>query len=486
MRQAFAVLFAVPLLLLTGCAEPDEPAEPGVLTVGTTEPASLLPADLRDEAGRMVTGALWSPLVDYQPATGEVTPRAAESVTSEDQVTWTIRLRAGQAFHDGSPVTASSYVHTWDAVSGQPWASSTLLRKTLRPKEITAPDEQTIRLVLDRPFAQVPAVLAAPALYPLPASVLESRDWAGFAANPVGNGPFRMAEPWRPGTGGRLVRVAEAPGKAREIRLRITDPTGQYDRVRDGGLDLATAVPGERHDAMHQDFAERHVMWPLPEATYLAFPSADGRFQNATARYAVSMAVDRAALEAGPLGRQVDPARSMLPPAVAPGERSGTCRPCTHDAAAAKSLLGQVPFTGPLTVFHDQGQEGWAGALAGQVRDALGIEITAAPRPAGGPAPGPFTVTVPLTAPGPHELLATVAEAAGYSDAGFAQLLAGADAAKGQEESAQRYRLAENQLLRDLPVTPLWSGHGHAVWSGRVHDVTATPFRGVELAAVSV
>ncbi|WP_410645183.1 hypothetical protein [Amycolatopsis sp. lyj-346] len=46
--------------------------------------------------------------------------------------------------------------------------------------------------------------------------------------------------------------------------------------------------------------------------------------------------------------------------------------------------------------------------------------------------------------------------------------------------------LAENQLLRDLPVVPLWSGHGHAVWAPRVHDVTATPFTGLVLAGIGV
>ncbi|GAA5107880.1 peptide ABC transporter substrate-binding protein [Nocardia iowensis] len=488
-KRSLRLIAVLAVLLLggTACSESAEPPEPGVLTVGVREPASLLPGDLRDQAGRMLVGALWTPLVDYDAATGQSTPRAAESVTSSDQVTWEIKLRADGRFHDGSPVTAKSYVDTWRTVADERWAGSGALTEVLRAKEISAPDEGTLRIVLDRPFGQVPAVLAAQALLPLPASVLASRDWVGFAANPVGNGPFRMAERWQPGSGGRLVRIGDATGKAREIRFNVGDSAAQYDQVRAGSLDLATEVPGERHEAMHHDFGDRHAMWPLPEASYLAFPLSDKRFEDAAVRYAFAMAVDRAALAAGPLAHQVDPARAILPPGVAPGERSGTCRPCTHDQAAAKSLLGQVTFTGPVTVYFGAGQERWAPPLADQIRTALTVEATARPR--GDQAEhvdGPLLLTRSQSTSSPHELLTALAKAAGYTDDGFAQLLAAADSAGLSAENGQLYRLAENQLLRDLPVAPLWSGHGHAVWAERVGDVTAMPLRGVDLASISV
>jgi oligopeptide transport system substrate-binding protein len=483
MRLRVTAVFALLALGIAGCSDSPERAEPGVLTVGVREPTTLLPADVHDQAGRMITGALWTPLVSYEATTGKVTPRAAESVGSSDQVTWTVRLRTRGHFHDGTPLTAKSYVDTWQAVAGEHWPGSAVLTETLRAKEITAPDENTLKIVLDRPFGQVPAVLAAQALLPLPASVLASRDWAGFAHNPVGNGPFRLAEPWKAGSGGRLTRVADVPGKAREIKLRVGDPAAQYDDVKAGKLDLAVEVPGDRHDAMHHDFAERHAMWPLPEATYLAFPLADKRFQDAAVRYGFAMSTDRAALETGALTHQADPARTMLPPAVAPGERTGTCRPCTHDPAAAKSLLTQAAFIGGSAIYYDAGQAAWATALADQVHGALGAEVTAKPRASTAPD-GPFTVSVALGTPSPHELLAALVKATGYADDGFAQLLASAEAAGTPEEAGRAYRLVENQLLRDLPAAPLWSGHGHTVWTQRVRDVSTAPFTGIDLAEV--
>lgn len=72
------ILLAV-VLTITGCSSTPAPApqpEPGLLTVGIGQPANGPAAD------RMISNALYTPLVDYDPATGKVTLRAAESVSS--------------------------------------------------------------------------------------------------------------------------------------------------------------------------------------------------------------------------------------------------------------------------------------------------------------------------------------------------------------------------------------------------------------------
>ncbi|UOZ06734.1 ABC transporter substrate-binding protein [Amycolatopsis sp. WQ 127309] len=470
-------LLAVLALAVTGCSDP-APA-PGVLSVGLREPATLLPADLSDQAGRLVTAALWTPLADYDAATGKVTPRAAESIESTDRVHWTVRLRPA-TFHDGTPVTAQSYVDTWRAIAAEHWVASPVLTKLLRAQEIKA-SGLVLTLTLDRPSGQVPVLLSAPGLVPLPASVLASHDWNGFAKAPVGNGPYRLDGPWKPGSGGTLKRVGE--GGAATIELRVGEPAAQYDAVKAGTLDLATEVPGEKHDAMHE-FGDRHATWALPQAGYLAFPVTDPKFTDATVRHGFALGVDRAALESGPLAHQVDPAKALLPPADAPGERTGTCRPCSFDAAAGKALLKQTAFPGGATVYFGPGAEGWTRTLVVGLHKALDVSVTAQARPAG-PLDGPSTLDVKLATPSPYELLSALAEASGYTDEVFHQNLTLADAAATADEAGQLYRLAENQLLRDLPVAPLWSGHGHAVWGDRIHNITTAPFTGPALAAIT-
>jgi oligopeptide transport system substrate-binding protein len=477
------VLLAVVALAVTGCSDPD-PTRPGVLSAGIREPATLLPADVTDQAGRLVTGALWTPLADYDAATGKLTPRAAESIESADRVHWTVKLRPA-TFHDGTPVTAQSYVDTWRAVAASQWASAPVLTKLLRAREITASTPDTIALTLDRTSGQVPALLSAPGLVPLPASVLASRDWKGFATAPVGNGPYRLDGPWKPGSGGTLKRIGE--GRSAEIELRVGDPAAQYDAVKAGTLDLATEVPGEKHDATHDDFGDdHHATWALPRAGYLAFPVANPRFADTTVRHGFALGVDRAALEAGPLAHQADPAKALLPPADAPGERSGTCRPCTFDAAAGKALLQQGAFPGGATVYFGPDTEAWTRTLVVGLHKSLDVSVTAQASPAAGQPDGPSTVDISLATASPHELLSALASKSGYTDEVFRQNLELADAAATPEEAGELYRLAENQLLRDLPVAPLWSGHGHAVWSSRAHDVRTTPFTGPVLAGIGV
>jgi oligopeptide transport system substrate-binding protein len=432
------------LLAAAGCAASDErPApRPGVLTAGLPEPANLL----RD---RTITGAMWTPLLDFDPATGKSTPRAAESVTSDDQVTWTIKLRPG-TYHDGTPVTAKSYVDAWATVS----------RPELLPAgQIVPVDDQTIRLVTTRPASQVTAFLASALALPVRPG--------GDPRQPIGNGPFRLAAPWEPGKGGRLVRVTDAPGKAKEIDLRVfADMAVAYDEVKAGSLDLAVNVPGSRHEAMNQDFGTRHAMWPQPSATFLVFGQD---LTDPVARYAVAMSLDRKALAVGVGQNQVDPATSLLPPAVAPGERGTVCRACNNDPAAAKSMRAQAGLT---AVTVRPADDPVAKAVAEQLKSVLGVDT--------GIGPGPDLLTVSLDTTSPHELFARL----GIESVN--QFIDAAAVSGDPEERAQMYRLAENQILRDLPVAPLWSGHGHAVWNERTRDVTASAGRGIDLPAVAV
>ncbi|HET9141152.1 ABC transporter substrate-binding protein [Actinophytocola sp.] len=488
--SALKVRLLVIAVVLAGsaCTDTATPAsEPGTYVVGVREPASLLPARLTDLTGQLIAGALWTPLTTHDPETHEVKPLAALSVTSPDQVVWTIKLRPGVRFHDGSAVTARSYTGAWQAAIAERWPGASVLTDVMGAKDMRGVDDLTIELVLARPFTQLPLVLSSLALLPLPDSVLASRDWAGFGAKPIGTGPYRLDGQWRDGV--RLVRFegyqGYARGNAREIVVRlVNDPGSQYEQVRAGTLDLASAVPGSRHDAMRTDFGNRHVVVPLPEATYLRFPLSDARFRDPAVRHAVALAVDRAALEAGPLDRQVDPARSLLPPSVALPQRSAVCRPCNHDAAAAKSLLGQVEgFAGPVNVYHDAAQQPWVGALVAQLRDALGLDVVAKPLGEGQDPDGLVVVSRPLFTPSPREPMVGIP---GYAPAGFAELLAAADAATELAERDQLYRVAENQLLRDLPLVPLWSRHAHAVWSERIRVGPFDPVRILDLGAVDV
>ena len=82
----------------------------GEFAVSICEPQFLQPGNTQETCGAQVMQSLFTPLVEFDPDTAEPYNVVAESIESEDQQNWTITLNDGWTFHDGTPVTASSYV----------------------------------------------------------------------------------------------------------------------------------------------------------------------------------------------------------------------------------------------------------------------------------------------------------------------------------------------------------------------------------------
>ncbi|QXJ20353.1 ABC transporter substrate-binding protein [Actinomadura graeca] len=493
------VVLVAPVAALKALGDPADPR----ISVGAPAPATLLPGDVRDTTGRMIANAVWTGLVAYDPATGAPAGAAAESVTSGDRRVWTVRLRPGGVFSDGSPVTARSFTGAWTAVLREGWAGARLIADVARVKGAGHPrpdgvdglkvtGDRTFEVTLDRPLSGFPALLGDPAFFPMPEGVLRSRDWASYARSPVGNGPMRIAAR----AGGEV--VLRRPGGGRDVVVRaMPDAARQYTAAENGDLDVATLVPPARHGSMDADFGGRHLAVPGRTVTYLVFPGWARRLSSPTARTALSMAVDRSAVTEGVLGHQYSPADSLVAPGILPGHRQGQCRLCVHDTRAAAAALkdaGGLP--GPLSLWYQAGagDDAWVRAVAGQLHGGLGLDARPRPVPdlrgalARREVDGPFAVHATAAYPAPVASLASLLDAAPAlpADGSVTGLLAEAREAGTAEDGVIPARLAESALLRDMPAMPLWSAHDHLVWSGRVRGVTADAFTGLRLDRLSV
>ncbi|MGW2312248.1 peptide ABC transporter substrate-binding protein [Actinomadura luteofluorescens] len=494
---AVAVLVA-PVAALKAWSEPADPR----ISVGAPAAATLLPGDVRDASGRMIANAVWTGLVSYDPKTGAPVNAAAASVTSPDRRVWTVRLRPGATFQDGSPVTSRSFTGAWTAVLRERWAGSRLFTEVARVKGARAGEDAvaglevkdglTFEVTLDRPLNGFPALLGDPAFFPVPESVLASRDWASYGRAPVGNGPFRV----RSRTAREIV-LRRRSGEGRSVVVRaMPDAKRQYTAAGAGDLDVATLVPPDRHESMEADFGDRHLAVPGRDVTFLAFPARVERLSSPTVRTALSMAIDRSAVTEGPLGHQYSLADSLVAPGVRPGHREGQCRLCVHDSKAAVAALADAGgLKSPLNLWYEagRGDDAWVKAVAAQLRGEL--KLDARPRPVADlreavdshQVDGPFVVHATAAYPAPVASLAPLLDAGtGLDDEYATGLLAEAERAATPDEGVIPARLAETALLRDMPAMPLWSRHDHLVWSERARGVTADAFTGLRLDRLTV
>jgi peptide/nickel transport system substrate-binding protein len=79
------------------------------------EPKSFNPVTAGETSTTEYTGRIFQGLTDTDPFTGEVMPLLAEKwEVADDGVTWTFHLRKDVTFNDGSPLTSSDVVFTWN------------------------------------------------------------------------------------------------------------------------------------------------------------------------------------------------------------------------------------------------------------------------------------------------------------------------------------------------------------------------------------
>jgi peptide/nickel transport system substrate-binding protein len=162
--------------------------------------------------GSTEMAAVYDTIMRYDGATGRYEPRTAESVTPNvDSTEWTIKLRPGIKFSDGTDYDAEAVVFSMNrhrsGLSGAPPcaqlyacprnATATNLYMAL-VKEMTAVDKLTVKVTLSEPWSAFPYALADEAGMIVSPTAVKKCDPAKdkaqceFNLKPVGAGPFMV------------------------------------------------------------------------------------------------------------------------------------------------------------------------------------------------------------------------------------------------------------------------------------------------------
>jgi peptide/nickel transport system substrate-binding protein len=157
-------------------------------------PSTLDPLAAKDRAAMIVARQVYEPLIERLSGPyGQTPPQAGLALTarpSRDRTTWTVTLRLGVHFQDGTPFNAAAVL-----VNSKRWQTSPVGQRLLPHLfAVDAPRPDEVRFLLDQPVADLVSRLSDPRLGIISPQALnpQSGRRARFVASASGSGtgPF--------------------------------------------------------------------------------------------------------------------------------------------------------------------------------------------------------------------------------------------------------------------------------------------------------
>jgi peptide/nickel transport system substrate-binding protein len=292
---------------------------------------------------RVLFDGLTKPGKDLAPA-----PDLAESwETSADGLTWTFRLRQGVRWSDGHAFSSDDVAFTFNDVVLKKELAATGAGNFSAVKAVAAPDPNTARFDLLRPFAALPSYLAYNAGM-LPKHVLSADPLKTTSFNkgvPVSTGPFKV-ERYTAGQNVALVRNENYWGPKPYLDKVV------FSVVPDPNTQIAQALAGEIGIMLLDDKAavERVksapnlavVSRPLVQYYWLALNQTDPRFTDVRVRQALLYAIDRKAIISSVERGYGSIANSAISPALKAYYDPSLESRYAFDPAKAKALLADA------------------------------------------------------------------------------------------------------------------------------------------------
>ena len=399
-------LLAAGPLALTGCrtsrgeyfGNTALPSARRIVFEAGSEPGSLDPAQCAMDAETDLLPALFEGLTSLHPVTAEpIAGLATHYQASGDFAKFTFYLRGHAApggirlpntgdlpgeyrrgrtapgdhiaalWSDGRKITAEDFVYAWRRVKDPATGANLAPLYFSGIRDVRAPDEFTFQVDLTEPNPVFPKLVWMPAFAAVPRHAVEEAKTAGREASwaepgrMISGGAFVLQE-WSPRN--RIVlrrnpRYYEAGAVATDelVFLPTVDGATRMNLYKTGETQVtgARAVPPV---FMGLVSGARDARSSVGCRTICCgFNTTTPPFDNVLVRYALSMAVDRAAI-ARALGSGRIPARGLVPPlpGYVPEKNPNvsvdghTFDICSFDPAAARALFAKAGHRGRMRI----------------------------------------------------------------------------------------------------------------------------------------
>jgi peptide/nickel transport system substrate-binding protein/oligopeptide transport system substrate-binding protein len=367
----------------------------GTLSFFLVEPAGIDPYNVFESEGIRVAYAVFETLIrSDQDNPAQLIPAAATSWESnEDATVWTFNLDPNGQFSDGTPVTTADFIFAWNRVASLETRNT--IGDTVDPSVIAdqidsikgfaemratdddgnllednptemsglvALDDHTLEVTLVRPFADFEYLVTHPALSPVPQYFVENGvefegETVPFGEMPIGNGPFKMAEPWARDQYIDLVRNDNYSGAAPYLdgisfRIFVDSDTAyneflagnlDFTQIGQGRIDEAKAQFGVSPDGYTANPGEQVLTGPIGVIQYIAINNDVEPFDNIDLRRAISLAINRQAIVDIPFEGTRATADSFIPPGFSGAIADGWAD-ARFDRDAAAAALADAGF----------------------------------------------------------------------------------------------------------------------------------------------
>ena len=328
------------------------------------QPSSLDSVDSQDGESLVVSGQITEPLIGFASGSAELEPRLATAWSSNEAAdVWTVELRQGVSFHDGTPFDAEAvkfnfdrwnlldhpYSHRDEGKNYVPfgWVFGGPRDEGGTIDAVNVAGAHTVEFVLTQPIPYFPSLIAANYFQiDSPTAVMEAGAAYGTpGVGSVGTGPFTFVE-WVEGQSVRLAANADywggAPGVEEVVFRPILEPTARLAELQAGSIDIAVNLPADDLPIVQND---PNLVTAIAQGEqnvgYIGFNHEVQPLGDVRVRQAIAHAIDRAAIVDAFYAGTGMVAQDHLPVAY-PGH--GDPWPYAYDPERATELLAEAGY----------------------------------------------------------------------------------------------------------------------------------------------
>jgi oligopeptide transport system substrate-binding protein len=476
-----------------------QPTGDQVITINALqgEPDNIDPNKSSFATESAVISRVFEPLLTFDKDLKPQPAAATSFDVSADGKTYTFHLRQGAKYSDGMPVKAQDFEYSFKRILDPNTAAEYASfftdagivgaadynagKGTADQVGVKALDDNTLQIQLENPIGYLPNLVALWVVPPIRQDIVQKAgdSWAQDPSTFIGNGPFKMTE-WVHQDHITLVPnenyVGTRPKLSKVTLLMVTDGEADYAAYRNNERDW-TLVPDADVQAVKSDptLSQQAVEYTELTTFWLTFNVARKPLDNVDVRRAFSMAIDRNALIRDVAGGVGKPATSMIPPGM-PGFQADVGKDIDFNPGQAKQLLAKAGYSDPSTFpqLHFRyatttQNQSRAEFVQAQLKQNLGIDIVLDSMESKSFQAAYKAKDFDLAwegwgadYPDPQDWMTGLFgcnasnNKYNYCNQQFDQLAAKGDTNTDQNQRLQYYAQAQQILVQDLPVAPLY------------------------------